>query len=728
MSLRSVGNQLLQTVPNALLVGASTASLSLWVRVNPGNNVVNPHGVEIFGDSGGKLSATLSGTGNLLLSWLSHNGTTNGGSSYGLTLVPGTDYHVATVWQNAAQSYYLNGVLVHTDSQVGLIGVVGDNAPHPYRLGSDSAGTDVTLDEPTVWVGYALSAQDVLNLRDRVVSPQNVAPASIALQWSLAGADGVAAVIGDPGLADASATHLNLSSIVGAAPTYQAGVLSYCPPVVATLAPSGASIVLQFQDGAGNPANLLSLAPTTDVQTITQTGKVSGGAFTLSFNGQTTAPISTPQANPPTAALWAVTTIVGHAYSLAATWKVVGSPYGSPKMAFEILDGSQNVLSPPQIIYRNEAAAPSEINDGQTHLDGSTVFWDTIGTFTATGTTYHVRCSAENPSGQWYIDGLRVQDTTAGGPPTYQDDQDGSLTIVPSSANYGTQSGILQTYLGTETQVLASVASPYYAVTGGAAAIQAALLALSSVQAGGLTVTGSNPFTVTFTGPMADTLQPAITCGDPAIAIVHTNPGGNFASYSVNGGTPILLPEPIVNLDQYSHQPIAMWTLFQSSKPVQYGYSGGQRWYGSGFDAEPSSPSSSGQPGTGTGGTSAAATITFGRLPAGTYQAAITWQATGSLSTSATVELPGRFGDRARHQGCRSDGHALGHPRRRVPLRHHRLAHDLDHRHELDPQGRPGRLLQHRHPLDRRMSARPYFRGPVGNHPRHRHGRTDYPG
>src|SRR5271170_7107303 len=99
MSLRSVGNQLLQTVPNALLAGASTASLSLWIRVNPGNNVVNPDGVEIFGDSGAKLSATLSGTDNLLLSWLSHNGTTNGGSSYGLTLVPGTNYHVATVWQ-----------------------------------------------------------------------------------------------------------------------------------------------------------------------------------------------------------------------------------------------------------------------------------------------------------------------------------------------------------------------------------------------------------------------------------------------------------------------------------------------------------------------------------------------------------------------------------------------------------------------------------------------------
>jgi Concanavalin A-like lectin/glucanases superfamily len=640
MSLRSVGNQLLQTVPNALLAGASTASLSLWVRVNAGSNVVNSNGVEIFGDSGGKLSATLSGAGNLLLGWLSHNGTTNGGSSNGLTLVPGTNYHVATVWQNAAQSYYLNGVLVHTDSQVGSIGVAGDSAPHPYRLGSDSAGTDVTLDEPTIWVGYALSAQDVLNLRDRVVPPQNVASASIALQWPLAGADGVAATIGNPGLADSSATHLNLSSIVGAAPTYQAGVLSYYPSVAATIAPSGESIVLQCQDGSGNPANVISFAPISDVQTITQTGSAAGGEFTLSFNGQTTAPILTPQTNPPTAGLWAITTIVGHAYSLAATWKFVGSPYGQPNMAFEILDGSQSILSPPQIIYRNEAYAPSEIDDGQTHSSGSEVYWDTIGTFTATGTTYYVRCTADNPSGQWYIDGLRVQDTTVGGSPTYHDDQDGSLTVVPSSASYGTQTGIPTAYLGTETQILASSTSPYYQITGGTATIQAALLALSSVETGGLTVTGSNPFTVTFTGPMADTLQPAITCGDPAITIVHTNPGGNFPSYSVNGGTPILLPEPIANLQPYSTQPIAMWPLFQSSKPVQYGYSGGQRWYGSGFDVElAGGPSLSGQPATGTGGASSTATFTFGRLPAGTYQAAVTWQATGSLSTSVTFEL-----------------------------------------------------------------------------------------
>ena len=184
MSLRSVGNQLLQTSPSSLLAGASTASLSIWVRVNPGCNVASSNGVEIFGDAGGKISATLFGSGSLRLQWLSHNGSTNGSSSYGLTLTSGTSYHLATIWQNGIQQYFLNGVQVQADTQVGSIGIAGDSSPHAFRLGSDSIGTDVTIDEPTLWVGYALTTQDVLNLRDRVVQPEGIAPSSIALPRS----------------------------------------------------------------------------------------------------------------------------------------------------------------------------------------------------------------------------------------------------------------------------------------------------------------------------------------------------------------------------------------------------------------------------------------------------------------------------------------------------------------------------------------------------------------
>jgi hypothetical protein len=74
-----------------------------------------------------------------------------------MSLAPGTAYHLAATWQDGSQQYYINGVLVHSDTQPGTLGVLGDTSTHPFRLGSDSAGTDVTIDEPTLWVGYAFN-------------------------------------------------------------------------------------------------------------------------------------------------------------------------------------------------------------------------------------------------------------------------------------------------------------------------------------------------------------------------------------------------------------------------------------------------------------------------------------------------------------------------------------------------------------------------------------------
>ena len=339
MSLRSVGNQLLQTTPNALLAGVSTASLSFWVRVNLGCNVATPTGVEIFGDSGGKLTATLSGSGSLQVQWSSNNGTTNSTSSYVQTLTPGANYHIASTWQSGTQKYFVNGIQVSADTKVGSIGVLGDSAPHLYRLGSDSTGTDVTLDEPTLWVGYALSPQDVFNLRDRIVQPQGISPSSIALQWSLAGSDGVAAKVGDPGLNDGSKTGLNLSSIVGAAPTYQGGVLSYYPPVKASVAPSGESIVLLFQDGSGSPTNVSTIMPANDVQTITLGGNPSGSSFKLTFNGQSTVAIPINIGTPLEYVLVTMSVNASHPQQIAATWPTA-SNYEASEIFYEFFDGT----------------------------------------------------------------------------------------------------------------------------------------------------------------------------------------------------------------------------------------------------------------------------------------------------------------------------------------------------------------------------------------------------
>ena len=162
------------TVPSPLLAGALTASLSLWVRVNSGNNVVNSGGVDIFGDAGGKLSATLCGSGSLQLGGCRGNGTTNGHSTCGPDLGPGDELsprgdlavRLAKLFPSMVSRF-------DSDIQVGSIGVVwGHRGPSRSGSGPTRRGTDVTLDEPTLWVGYALSAQDVLNLRDRAAHPR----------------------------------------------------------------------------------------------------------------------------------------------------------------------------------------------------------------------------------------------------------------------------------------------------------------------------------------------------------------------------------------------------------------------------------------------------------------------------------------------------------------------------------------------------------------------------
>jgi hypothetical protein len=411
-----------------------------------------------------------------------------------------------------------------------------------------------------------------------------------------------------------------------------------------SLCPSGQSIAVQFKDGAGNPANLGSFAPTSDVWTLAITGQPIGGQFALSFNGQTTAPIATPQSDPPAYVLFPITTIVGHVYQAAATWPVVGGGFGTSNMAYEVVDRNHAVLGTPIIVTKNQGVAPSDFADG-THSDSTPVMWDNIGgTWTAGDTLYYVRVSATDATKRWYADGVRIRDTTAS-TTTFVDDQDAGVIVVFVSGGFNVpNTGQANCYNGTNTQVSASVASPFYAISGGYAALHSALEALSTVGAGNLAVIvlAANVFQITFQGPLADIANGPITCvgSDPAVTLVHTNVGGIFPHYTVNGGSPIQLPEPIANLPQFSRQPMAFWPLRQSAPAFQYGESGGQRFSASGFDVEPSTPSWKGRPATAAGGSGATAQFHFDKLQDdATYRAAITYHAAGGNSTGVTVQV-----------------------------------------------------------------------------------------
>src|SRR4051812_8897321 len=114
MSLRIVGTQGLQTPPSPLLNGASSASLSLWLRVNPGTIVPGAAGVALFGDGGSKLTVGLSASAGLHVGWSANDGRVNTGSSWDQPLLPGVSYHLAATWRDGVQQYFVNGLLVHS--------------------------------------------------------------------------------------------------------------------------------------------------------------------------------------------------------------------------------------------------------------------------------------------------------------------------------------------------------------------------------------------------------------------------------------------------------------------------------------------------------------------------------------------------------------------------------------------------------------------------------------
>jgi len=637
MSLRCAGLQLLQTAPSTLLDSASTVSVSFWVEVNAANNVSDPNGVEIFGDTGGKFSATLSGTGSMLLRWSSWNGQANSVSSCAMTLLPGSSYHIAATWQSGWQQYYLNGVRVGTDIKTGSLGVSGDTLPHAYRLGSDQSGTDVTIDQPTIWVGYALTESDVTQLRDRGVTPSNISPSSLALAWSLSGQDGVAAQIGDPGLIDSSINLLNLTTIVGNAPIYQAKDLTYLsrPTVSAVASPSGQTLVLMPSDGSGVKTNFLSYAPANEIQQIQILRTPAGDAFTLSFGGSTSASIPVTVTPPIVYALWTFPTIVGNSYDLAVTYPTATG--ASSQYGFETINGG-SVVSLEVFSNTGAGITPGYLpfsggfNDpGQYYPDGTTpVPWEYVAqSVVATATTMQVRVTGTADALNVLVDGLRVKNTTTG-TITYYDDGGPEFSIV-DLGNQRVNTGLPYGLDGTVTILeYPQGIGPITTITpsgGNSAAqtLQAILEAMPTIGVGNILVTDQTPggqsgiYQYTLVGALGNSAQSLFTVTDPGLVITEINHGGNVPILTLNGSTmPVadwLFPSGIGVLPQAAPA--------SETCPVynQTRYSHSDYWDGEQRYFDPNSVS--GAPLY--GWSSRTASFTFPQLPPGTYQFAATY-------------------------------------------------------------------------------------------------------
>ena len=314
---------------------------------------------------------------------------------------------------------------------------------------------------------------------------------------------------------------------------------------IAAIAPSGTSVLLHFNDSSGADVNVASVSPLNEIQSISITGSPAGSAIKLSFGGQTTAPIPTGSVPPYVNATWTFPTIAGHSYVLADTHLSLTSH----QYTRDVIDG--NAIVARSIIDDTQPLTNTVVDPGT-----NGVVWSIIApggvpaSIVASGKSLQIRVSVEVGS-DISAEGIRVQDTTAG-TITYYDCKSPQLQTFPSPWN--TQSNIFF-YDGSRVFAYRGGLGNLYqnAITGGANAVQAALASLTSIgSSSGIanvsvtdaSVAGQNCcYQVTYTGSMAESSQPLLTCTDPAIQIARVNPGGNFPTLSINGGKPILLAD-----------------------------------------------------------------------------------------------------------------------------------------------------------------------------------------
>jgi hypothetical protein len=664
MSLRCVGNQLLQTPPSPLLGGVATASLSIWIRVNPGS-VINPAGVVLFGDLGGKLTVGLSGSGGLQVAWSSNDGRADATSRYEQGLLPGVTYHVASSWKDGVQQFFVNGIPVGSDNKHGTLGKLGDSQPHPFRLGSNLAGVDVTLDEATLWVGYALTAQDVAALRDRIAHPEGVAPASIALRWSMAGADGLVARVGDAGLSDASSTGLSLSSLTGTAPVYVGGVLAFDPRTggcTASVCPSGQAILFLFRDQATNPVPVKDLSNQAEIQSLTMAGPQTGNSFTLALDGQKTAPIAPTQNPPKVYVQWPVTLGSPGAVDLAINSPV--QSYLSPATLYEIFDGPSST-SPIATVTLDLTRVPvpeTRFSDSAVDVRGVAVPWSPLGRFTFATTTIRVRmsCPATNGGSAAFLYGDALRVAPVGGAVRYVGPLDGATHANTLGGSDQRPTPYDLAGHGNSWNDQGGGSGPYYTLD--PAAVQSAMAALSNVGAGNVSATGnglaSNPIRISFLGSLSQQKLSLLVSSDPAVTVGRLSAGGNWPRLRINGGTPIALANPYWGTcfgdpsrptaktsDPYL--PFVVFPFIQSAPAVRYeptgdhlnsvSGGGGKGWDDSRLAGYSTTPQVS-------AGIGARATWRQEGLPAGQYRISATWPAGASMTTDAVYTVTNRAG------------------------------------------------------------------------------------
>jgi hypothetical protein len=150
-----------------------------------------------------------------------------GGAVYAPSLTVLVPVHIAITYDGSNFKAYLNGTLVQTTASAG--GSTGVQGNQVWRLGPDFTDLDITLDEPCLWLGYALTQTDVTNIFNRSVSPPLIQPSNMAWYLSCVGTALANVTLGDAGIQDGSGHSRNITTINGT-PTYTGSHLTYMAP------------------------------------------------------------------------------------------------------------------------------------------------------------------------------------------------------------------------------------------------------------------------------------------------------------------------------------------------------------------------------------------------------------------------------------------------------------------------------------------------------------------
>jgi hypothetical protein len=313
-----------------------------------------------------------------------------------------------------------------------------------------------------------------------------------------------------------------------------AGPLSYfstsaCPYV----AGSGQSI------GLAAPDVIAAIATGNDVQTLTIGGFPADNEFTLTFNGQTTAPIASTTVYPSESngspfGLYTIPVTPGTQYTLATN--LVNTAGNSTGTTVQIIDG--NVMAASVVLNQLNGTPDYTFTDTTSADPGQLIYAKNLVTYTPTTSTllvYFGQTAASHSVGNACCDVMILTDVATGAV-SYFDDSNSTAFSYFFMFN-GTHNNC---YNG-ECYVTNNLTIGGVNITAEPSPIQAALEELSSIGPGGVLVTGSGPYTITFTGPKNGAVsRPLITGSDPAISIAHTTVGGNVSTITITpeGGSP----------------------------------------------------------------------------------------------------------------------------------------------------------------------------------------------